>query len=60
MRVKDRSNPMHSPLSTMRVGIEVQVEIPQDLTRGQKKKRTTRSMGEKIKHPNKIIYKILY
>ena len=27
---------MRSPLSTMRGGIRIQVEIPQDLTRGQK------------------------
>ena len=36
MREKDRANPMRSPLSIMRGGIEIQVELPQDLTRGQK------------------------
>ena len=36
MREKNRANPMRSPLSIMRGGIKIQVEIPQDLTRGQK------------------------
>ena len=60
MREKNRANPMRSPLSMMRGGIEIQVEMPQDLTRGKKKTRT-RSMDENIKTPKiKYVIKILY